>query len=420
MKAIPITRTVPTRRTILIRALAALVAAFAAMTALPQNAEAAVYIGVSAGFPPPPLPVYEQPPVPGPGYLWTPGYWAWDGAEYYWVPGTWVVAPFYGALWTPGYWGWDGAVYVFHPGYWGRQVGFYGGINYGFGYTGIGYAGGYWGPRGFYYNRAVNRVDNVHITNIYNRTVVNHIEVNRISYNGGRGGVGIRPTPQQVAFARESRMGPVAAQRQQMAMAMHNPALRASVNHGAPPIAATARPGAFNGAGVMPAYHAAHVFAPTPNRSQPLSISAIHGQPNRGAALPSARFAPHAMPSRVPDTNRPYANGINRGAYQPTEHSIAPRHLMNTTGSSASVYRPHSPSQYHVQQPVLRAQPAYRMQRQQPVRQMPSPYHMQQPMYRPQSQYHVQPLYHAPTYHPAPHPAGGTTHDKGGFDGHHG
>src|SRR5579884_3207961 len=49
---------------------------------------------VSVRFGPPALPVYAQPVCPGPGYMWTPGYWAWsDDAGYYWVPGTWVVAP---------------------------------------------------------------------------------------------------------------------------------------------------------------------------------------------------------------------------------------------------------------------------------------------------------------------------------------
>jgi hypothetical protein len=52
-------------------------------------------------LPPPELPAYEQPICPGDGYIWTPGYWAWDG-EYYWVPGTWVMAPETGYLWTPG------------------------------------------------------------------------------------------------------------------------------------------------------------------------------------------------------------------------------------------------------------------------------------------------------------------------------
>ena len=65
-------------------------------------------IGISVSFGPPALPVYEQPICPGDGYIWTPGYWAWDGSDYYWVPGTWVEAPEVGFLWTPGYWGWGG------------------------------------------------------------------------------------------------------------------------------------------------------------------------------------------------------------------------------------------------------------------------------------------------------------------------
>ena len=67
-------------------------------------------IGISVSFGPPALPVYEQPICPGDGFIWTPGYWAWDGNDYYWVPGTWVEAPEVGFLWTPGYWGWGGSV----------------------------------------------------------------------------------------------------------------------------------------------------------------------------------------------------------------------------------------------------------------------------------------------------------------------
>jgi hypothetical protein len=87
-------------------------------------------------IPPPPLPIYEQPPIPGPGYIWTPGFWAWEGSDYYWVPGTWVLVPRPGLLWTPGYWGWSDGVYVFHDGYWAPHIGFYGGVAYGFGYIG--------------------------------------------------------------------------------------------------------------------------------------------------------------------------------------------------------------------------------------------------------------------------------------------
>ena len=74
------------------------------MLALPPIASAAVSIGISVNLAPPPLPVYDQPIAPGPGYIWTPGYWAWDpDFGYYWVPGTWVMPPAIGLLWTPGW-----------------------------------------------------------------------------------------------------------------------------------------------------------------------------------------------------------------------------------------------------------------------------------------------------------------------------
>jgi hypothetical protein len=62
-----------------------------------------------------------------------------------------------GLLWTPAYWSLLGAVYVFHPGYWGRQVGFYGGVNYGHGYFGTGYSGGHGVGGGFAAHSSVNQ-----------------------------------------------------------------------------------------------------------------------------------------------------------------------------------------------------------------------------------------------------------------------
>ena len=101
-------------------------------------------VSISVDLAPPSLPVYEQPACPNDGYLWTPGYWAYGDYGYYWVPGTWVQPPEPGLLWTPGYWGWSGNNYAFYPGYWGTNVGFYGGVNYGYGYGGDGYGGGRW------------------------------------------------------------------------------------------------------------------------------------------------------------------------------------------------------------------------------------------------------------------------------------
>ena len=127
-------------------------------------------------------------------------------AGYYWIPGAWCAPPYYGALWTPGYWGFYGGRYGFHRGFWGLHIGFYGGINYGFGYTGVGYHGGYWNGNNFYYNRSVNRV-NVNITHVYNRTVVVNNNT-RVAYNGGRGGIAVRPQAAEIAAMRDRAFHP--------------------------------------------------------------------------------------------------------------------------------------------------------------------------------------------------------------------
>src|SRR5438270_7205454 len=146
-----------------------------------------VFVSVRVG--PPPLPIYAQPLCPGPGYFWTPGYWGWnDEGGYYWVPGTWVVAPV-GMLWTPGYWGWGGGFYAWHPGYWGPHVGLYGGINYGFGYGGVGFVGGEWRGGAFYYNRYVTNVSVSSVTHVYNRSVIVNSTATT-SFNGGEGEIG--------------------------------------------------------------------------------------------------------------------------------------------------------------------------------------------------------------------------------------
>ena len=106
---------------------AALAAVLSAAALLAPAAHAGVAVSVTIA--PPPLPYYVQPPIPGDGYLWTPGYWSWDPAtgDYVWVPGTWVLPPAVGLLWTPGWWGWSDGFYRWHAGYWGSHVGFYAG-----------------------------------------------------------------------------------------------------------------------------------------------------------------------------------------------------------------------------------------------------------------------------------------------------
>src|SRR5271170_2881093 len=207
---------------------------------------------VSITIPPPELPVYEQPPIPAPGYIWSPGYWAYGPVGYFWVPGTWVLPPAVGLLWTPGYWGWRGGLYVWSVGYWGPHIGFYGGVNYGFGYVGHGYEGGRWNNGVFAYNQTVNNFGGVRITNVYSQTVVVSTNV-RVSFNGGSGGTQAQATPQEETAAHEPHVAPTTAQTQHQQMASTNKSLLASENHGQPAIAATAKPGELSGRGVVAA-----------------------------------------------------------------------------------------------------------------------------------------------------------------------
>ena len=254
-------------------------------------------ISISVNFGPPAIPVYEQPICPTDGYLWAPGYWAYDyDAGYYWVPGTWVEPPQVGFLWTPGYWGWGGNAFIFHEGYWGPQVGFYGGINYGFGYGGVGYEGGRWEGGRFAYNTYVNRVNTTIIHNTYS-TRVTYVTESHVSYNGGNGGVETRPTPQQESYANEHHVGPVSAQTQHVQQARSNPELRATANEGKPPIAATAKPADFK-TGVVASRQAGGTYkAPPPNAAR-----SSEARPTN-EARPTTENHPASNTGATPNTN---------------------------------------------------------------------------------------------------------------------
>ena len=244
---------------------------------------AQIGIGVSVRVGPPALPVYAQPICPGPGYMWTPGYWGWnDDGGYYWIPGTWVMAPV-GMLWTPGYWGWGGGLYAWHAGYWGPHVGFYGGINYGFGYGGVGFVGGEWRGGAFYYNRYVTNVSATTVTHVYNRTAV--INENHVAYNGGEGGVAARPTAQEEAAEHEQHTPALAEQTRHEQLASQNRQNFASENHGRPAVAATAKAGDFRSDSAVPARNAGgeyHAPAMSPKEARVGSTSANKSSSNDG------------------------------------------------------------------------------------------------------------------------------------------
>jgi hypothetical protein len=191
---------------------------------------------VSVNLAPPALPYYAQPACPGIGYIWTPGYWAYGPDGYYWMPGEWVVPPAFGLLWTPCWWGWSGGAYIYHGGYWGPHVGFYGGINYGYGYNGNGYGGGYWRDGHFFYNRAVNNLAGGRFANTYSdRSFVSG--ANRgVSFNGGANGVHATATATQLRAANEHHVAATSAQTAEVRTASTNRSNFATANGGHPAV----------------------------------------------------------------------------------------------------------------------------------------------------------------------------------------
>jgi hypothetical protein len=293
----------------------------------PSEAQIGIGIGISVRIGPPAVPVYEQPICPSAGYLWTPGYWAWsDDDGYYWVPGTWVEAPTPGLLWTPGYWGWNDGVYAWNGGYWGPHVGFYGGINYGFGYGGVGFGGGEWRDGSFFYNTAVMNVNTTSITSVYvNKTVIVNNQ-SHVAFNGGQGGVQARPTAQEETYSHEHHTPPVATQVQHEHAASQNRENFASANHGRPAIAATAKPGEFKGPGVIRAKAA-------------------------GAPYHAPKLSPKEARAPAAGGNRPAT--ANKSGNRPAERPSPAEHGKNSGTKSSGGNRPSKPAQQeHASKPA--------------------------------------------------------------------
>ena len=374
---------------------------------------------IQASEPPPPLPEYSQPPAPGEDYLWTPGYWSYAADDYYWVPGVWVLAPYVNALWTPPWWGFDNGYYRWHSGYWGPHIGYYGGIDYGYGYTGRGYYGAYWNNGTVYYNRTVTNVDSSRIRNFYNHDVPNDRRGNRVSYNGGRGGIEARPTPQELAVVRDPRIPPVGAQVQHMREASTNRAQFASGGRVQPAALVASRPLATPYKAPAPrppatAIRQAAQPAPAPRAQVPAPqanrVPAV--RPNEpglapqarqqatqtapGRPVPQARQEPRPAVSAAPA--RPIPQARQQPVQQPTPQRPVPQARQEPRPAAAAP-APARPVPQARQQPI---QPA-------PAR--PAPQARPEPRPAPQAQAPARPAPQArpearpaPQAHPAPKP----------------
>jgi WXXGXW repeat (2 copies) len=333
-----------------IKIILALTVGIIILSSVSSSAQVSVGISISANIAPPPLVVYTQPPCPTDGFLWTPGYWAYGDGGYFWVPGVWVRPPQYGYLWTPAYWGYAGGVYGFHSGYWGPHVGFYGGINYGYGYGGSGFYGGRWQGNSFRYNTAVVNVNTTVVHNTYvDRTVTVNNTNNHTSFNGGPGGISARPTAQEETAVRERHVQATAEQTSHMHNAMQDRNQFASVNHGRPATTAMNKPGGvpYNNTHATTSVHNANNAAAPQQHPQ---ASANHAAPQQHPQASANHAAPqqhpqasanHAAPQQHPQADANHAAAQQHS--QPNNHPVPQQHQQ--------AYNNHSqPSQQHANQ----------------------------------------------------------------------
>jgi hypothetical protein len=400
------------------RAVAALMAAVPAMTIMAPtaaHAEFSIGLDIRIGYPPPPMPVYEQPPLPAPDYIWVPGHWAWSDwiDDYYWVDGYWEQPPQPGLLWTPAWWGWDNGAFRFHEGYWGREVGWYGGVDYGYGYHGHGWEGGHWEGGHLAYNRAAVNITNVNVTNVYyQKTSVTNNYGPRVSYSGGNGGVQARPTPEELRATQAPHIAPTPQQQQHVQQAATNPrnvasrvvpnwqppAVHRVATDGTPVPRAVALAKGNATAGAPPQYqHPAPGTAPGQFPARGGTANGLAPQPGNAAASSMQRPAINAgartVPATPPQTPRPAYNPAYNGAAQPNT-GAAPRPAWQN--QAAPAYQPPRPA------PTGQPAPGYG----QAPRPAPVP-NMAHPPAPPVQQYHPAPptnMAHPPAPRPAPPP----------------
>ena len=95
---------------------------FAATTILAASMLATACAGASGRVyvrsGPPPIRAEVVGVAPGPGYVWVPGYYNYNGGGYVWVGGRWDRPPRSRARWVPGHWQRDRRGWYYVQGHW--------------------------------------------------------------------------------------------------------------------------------------------------------------------------------------------------------------------------------------------------------------------------------------------------------------
>jgi hypothetical protein len=136
----------------------------------------------------------------------------------------------------------------------------------------------------------------------------------------------VRATSQEEAAGREHHIAPVAAQTEHVQSARTDPELRASSNHGKPPIAATEKPGAFKESGAVAAKEGGTVHTANENNN---------ARPANETARPTTEAArPENGSNRPPVENTRPAPAVHAKDIPPAQHAAPPN-----TGNSKNDMR---------------------------------------------------------------------------------
>jgi hypothetical protein len=292
---------------------------------------------------------------------------------------------------------------MFHPGYWGDHVGYYGGVNYGFGYMGIGFVGGMWRGHDFVYNTAVVHVNErfVHTTYI-DRTIVERntiVNDRHVAFSGGPGGIHHDPRPEERFAERDRHIEATQFQHSHESSAMGDRSLYFKNNGGRPANAAVERPmgGGYQGHGDQGRVN--FNTAPNANQNNGGNRNFNNAQPgnenNRGRDFNNPQ--PGNGNNQGRDVNKTQPAGANNQGQQPQGFRPPPqsRPAFQPAQQAAPQQQPRPEPQV---QP--RSQPDFRQspqQRPEPQAQ-PRPQPQAQPRPQPQAQPRPQPQ----AQHPAP------------------
>jgi hypothetical protein len=148
------------------------------------------------------------------------------------------------------------------------------------------------------------RVDTTVITHTYNKQVISTANANNVGFNGP-GGVTAQPTAQEVAWSRERHTQPTALQVKHQRTASANRALLAAVNQGIPTVAATAKPGVFDGPEVV---------------GSKAVVGTTDATLVTGSTVSDGKTLPHGQTGTVPGSG---------GEVGPEASQHAPKHALN-------------------------------------------------------------------------------------------